>query len=124
MDRAFIAGRIGLTGDQRLILPILVATVLACLWSTARHDIVAPAALLGALIPVASAAASTGLAEVVAKAAPPFCGVAPYGAFIVDVRLFGGIMLTTVSDKAAAVAMMSRPPARSPAALKSTPTRS
>ncbi|TVQ59883.1 MAG: SLC13 family permease, partial [Rhodobacteraceae bacterium] len=59
-----------------------------------------------ALIPVANAVESTGLAEVVAKEALSFGGVEPDAAFVVGVLLFASMMLTNVLNNAAAVAMM------------------
>ena len=62
--------------------------------------------LLGALIPVAGAVESTGLAEVVARGALSLGSETPGGVFVVSVLLIGTMLLSNVLNNAAAVAMM------------------
>ncbi len=62
--------------------------------------------LLGALIPVANAVESTGLAEVAARAALEAGGEVPDGAFLIGVLIVASMVLTNVLNNAAAVAIM------------------
>lgn len=62
--------------------------------------------LLGALIPVANAVETSGLAAVAAEAALSFGGAAPDAAYLVVVLLLASMMLTNVLNNAASVAMM------------------
>ncbi|MGY6632838.1 MAG: SLC13 family permease [Alkalilacustris sp.] len=63
--------------------------------------------LLGALIPVANAVESTGLAEVAARAAlASGTGALPEGVYLVGVLVLASMALTNVLNNAAAVAIM------------------
>ena len=50
MDVSPVAALVGLTGDQFLILLVLLATIVAFVWNRVRHDIVAFGALLACVL--------------------------------------------------------------------------